>query len=243
MTNFKFPTEEIELPSKGLIYPKENPLSSGVVEMKYMTAKEEDILTNQNYIQNGTVLDRLLKSLIVDKKISIEDLIIGDKNALLISTRILGYGSEYTFDFGGKQQTVDLTQLNSKPIDESMYEQGINEFEYHIESTDTTIQYRLLTGRDEKIINQEIEGIRKITPQASPELTTRLKRMIISVNGEKSKKSINDFVDNYFLARDSRAFREHIKNTQPDVDLNITLEGGKEVLIPIGIGFFWPDFN
>ena len=90
MTNFKFPTEEIELPSKGLIYPKENPLSSGVVEMKYMTAKEEDILTNQNYIQNGTVLDRLLKSLIVDKKISIEDLIIGDKNALLISTRILG---------------------------------------------------------------------------------------------------------------------------------------------------------
>ena len=90
MTNFKFPTEEIELPSKGLIYPKENPLSSGVVEMKYMTAKEEDILTNQNYIQNGTVLDRLLKSLIVDKKISVEDLIIGDKNALLISTRILG---------------------------------------------------------------------------------------------------------------------------------------------------------
>lgn len=243
MTKFKFPTEEIELPSKGLIYPKENPLSSGAVEMKYMTAKEEDILTNQNYIQNGTVLDKLLRSLIVDKKVNIDDLIVGDKNALLVSTRILGYGSDYSFNYGGKKQSVDLTQLTNKPIDESMYQQGINEFEYHIDTTDTTIKYKLLTGRDEKIINQEIEGIRKITPQASPELTTRLKRMIVSVNGEENPKSINDFVDNYFLARDSRAFRDHIKNTQPDVDLSVTLEGGEEVNIPIGIGFFWPDFN
>ena len=95
MAEFKFPTEVIDLPSKGIVYSKENPLSSGKVEMKYMTAKEEDILTNQSYIQKGVVLDKLLKSLIVDKKINIDDLIVGDKNALLVGSRILGYGKDY----------------------------------------------------------------------------------------------------------------------------------------------------
>jgi len=89
----KFPTEIVELPSKGLVYPQDNPLSSGKIEMKYMTAKEEDILTNQSYIQNGTVLDKLLQSLIVSK-IDYKDLIVGDKNALLIAARILGYGKD-----------------------------------------------------------------------------------------------------------------------------------------------------
>jgi hypothetical protein len=93
---FKFPTEIVELPSKGLIYPKDNPLSSGKIEMKYMTAREEDILTNQNYIAKGIVLDKLLESLIVSK-INYNDIIIGDKNALLIASRILGYGKEYKF--------------------------------------------------------------------------------------------------------------------------------------------------
>ena len=81
-SKFKFPTEVIDLPSKGLLYPKENPLSSGKVEMKYMTAREEDILTNQNYIKNGTVIDELLKSLIITK-INYNDLVVGDKNAIM----------------------------------------------------------------------------------------------------------------------------------------------------------------
>ena len=85
MSDFKFPTEEVELPSRGLIYPKENPLSSGKIEIKYMTAKEEDILTNQNYVKQGTVVDKLLRSLIVDKKINYDDMITGDKNAVLVS--------------------------------------------------------------------------------------------------------------------------------------------------------------
>ena len=95
MAEFKFPTEEVELPSKGLVYPKDNPLSSGKVEIKYMTAKEEDILSNQSYIQNGTVLDKLLESVMV--KASPKDLIVGDKNAVLVATRILGYGKNYKF--------------------------------------------------------------------------------------------------------------------------------------------------
>ena len=98
-SKFKFPTEVVELPSKGLLYPEDNPLSSGKVEIKYMTAREEDILTNTSYISDGTVLDELLKSLIVSKDIDFNDLLIGDKNALLISARILGYGSKYKFNF------------------------------------------------------------------------------------------------------------------------------------------------
>ena len=224
MAEFKFPTEEIELPSKGKLYPKDNPLSSGKVEMKYMTAKEEDILTNQSFIQKGIVLDKLLASLIVNKDIKLDDLIVGDKNALLVGSRILGYGKDYEITFGGNQYVVDLTTLENKPFDSDSIEQGKNEFSFKLPS-----------------IDREINGLKKINKSASPELTTRLKHMILSVDGKDDKKEIRDFVDNYFLARDSRAFREHIKNSQPDVDLNYVLESGEEVTVPIGLNFFWPD--
>ena len=243
MAELKFPTETIDLPSKGLVYPLDNPLSSGTVEMKYMTAKEEDILTNQSYIKNGTVLDKLLQSLVVNKDINIDDLIIGDKNSLLIASRILGYGSKYPVKINGRDVSVDLSILENKDIDFSSIEQGKNEFSYTLESTSNVITYKLLTGKDEKIIEREIAGVRKIQQDASPELTTRLKQMILSINGDTDRKTVRDFVDNYFLARDSRAFREHIKNTQPDVNLNVTLDSGEEVAIPIGLSFFWPDYN
>jgi len=208
-----------------------------------MTAKEEDILTNQSYIKNGTVLDKLLQSLVVNKDINIDDLIIGDKNSLLIASRILGYGSKYPVKINGRDVSVDLSILENKDIDFSSIEQGKNEFSYTLESTGNVITYKLLTGKDEKIIEKEIAGIRKIQSDASPELTTRLKQMILSINGDTDRKTIRDFVDNYFLARDSRAFREHVKNTQPDVNLNVTLDSGEEVAIPIGLSFFWPDYN
>jgi hypothetical protein len=243
MAEFKFPTETIELPSKGLIYPENNPLSSGTVEMKYMTAKEEDILTNQSYIKSGVVLDKLLQSLVVDKNINIDDLIVGDKNALLIASRILGYGSKYAVIIRGKEVDIDLSTLDNKEIDFSSIEKGKNEFTYTLESTGTVLTYKLLTGKDEKSIEREIAGLKKINSDTSPELTTRLKHMILSVDGNTEKKDIRDFVDNYFLARDSRAFREHIKSTQPDVNLNVVLDSGEEVAIPIGLSFFWPDYN
>lgn len=243
MAELKFPTETIELPSKGLVYPENNPLSSGTVEMKYMTAKEEDILTNQSYIKSGVVLDKLLQSLVVDKNINIDDLIVGDKNALLIASRILGYGSKYAVIIRGEEVNIDLSVLDNKDIDYSSIEKGKNEFTYTLESTGTVLTYKLLTGKDEKSIEREIAGLKKIKSDASPELTTRLKHMILSVDGNTEKKDIRDFVDNYFLARDSRAFREHIKSTQPDVNLNVVLDNGEEVAIPIGLSFFWPDYN
>lgn len=242
MAELKFPTEQVELPSKGLIYPKESPLSSGVVEMKYMTAKEEDILTNQAYIKKGIVLDKLLRSLVVSKDINIDDLIVGDKNAILIASRLLGYGAEYKFTYGGEEFTVDLNELDNKPIDESRFTQGVNEFEYTLPTSKNKITYKLITGRDEKAIDREIAGLKKINKEASPELTTRLKQAILSVDGDTEKKTIREFVDNYLLAKDSRAFREHIRLTQPDVDMNIVLDSGEEVTVPIGLNFFWPDY-
>ena len=241
MAEFKFPTEEISLPSKGIVYPKDNPLSSGKIEIKYMTAKEEDILSNQSYIQKGVVLDKLLRSLIVNKGVNLDDLVVGDKNAVFVAARILGYGKNYKVFINGNEEEVDLTQLENKPFDTKGLEQGVNEFSYKLENTGTVLTYKLLTGREEKAIDREIAGLKKVNKDASPDITTRLKHMITSVDGKDDKKDIRDFVDNYLLARDSSAFREHIKNTQPDVDMSYVLESGKEVQIPIGLSFFWPD--
>lgn len=241
MSDFKFPSETIELPSKGLLYPEDNPLSSGKIEIKYMTAREEDILTNQAYIEKGTVLDKLIESLIVDKNINYKDLIIGDKNAVLVTARVLGYGKNYTFNLKGEEHTVDLTEVDNREIDKSKYTKGENSFSFKLPNSDNEITYKILNGHDEAKIDQELRGLKKINKNASPELSTRLKYLITSVNGETESKKIREFVDNYLLAMDSRALREHIRDTQPDVDLTFDLEGEGEVTIPIGINFFWPD--
>ena len=244
MSELKFPTEIVELPSKGLVYPEDNPLSSGKIEMKYMTAKEEDILTNQNYINKGTVIDELLKSLIVSK-INYKDLIVGDKNAIMVAARVLGYGKDYSFTYEGQEHVVDLSTIDNKVIDEENFTKGKNEFTFTLPTANVLITYKLLTQNDENKIDAEIKGLKKLNKLASPELSTRLKHMILSVDGDTDKKTIRDFVDNYFLARDSRAFREHIKATQPDVSLIYEIEGPdgdvKDIDIPIGITFFWPD--
>ena len=243
-SKFKFPTEIVELPSKGLLYPEDNPLSSGKVEIKYMTAREEDILTNTSYITDGSVLDELLKSLIVSKDINFNDLIIGDKNALLISARILGYGSDYKFMLRGEEVAADLGKINNKKLDESFFEKGKNEFNYVFPKSQTRITYKYLDHSDEQAVNKEIKGLQKINPKSNPLISTRIKRMIVSVDGSEDKKEIREFVDNYLLAMDSRAFRNHIRDTQPDVDLTVTVEtkdGEEDVDIPIGIRVFWPD--
>jgi hypothetical protein len=242
---FKFPTETIELPSKGLIYPEDNPLSSGVIEMKYMTAREEDILSNQSYIQNGTVLDKLLQSLIVSK-INYHDLIVGDKNAIMIAARVLGYGKDYEFEYKGEKVSVDLSVLENKQFEEDKITKGVNEFSFTLPNSGTDITYKLLTHKDEMAIEAELKGLKKINKNSDPSVSTRMKYMIISVNGDTERKNVREFVDDYFLASDARAFRQHVREVQPDVDLRVTVEvnGGMEVIdLPIGVNFFWPDAN
>jgi hypothetical protein len=240
MSEFKLPTEVVKLPSKGLVYPETSPLSSGEVEMKYMTAKEEDILTNQSYIQNGTVIDKLLQSLIVSK-IDYNELVVGDKNAIMIAARVLGYGSDYKFLYGGESYTMDLSKIDNKEFDETLVTRGVNEFKYKLPVTENEITFKILTHGDEQKITQELEGYKKINKDLSPELSTRLKYMITSINGQRDQKTIRDFVDNGLLAKDSRALREYLKKIQPDVDLSFALPSGQFIDIPINLSFFWPD--
>ena len=243
MSEFKFPTEEVDLPSKGLVYPKDHILRSGKVEIKYMTAKEEDILTNQAYIKNGTVLDKLIDSVIVTEGINHKDLIVGDKNAVMIATRILGYGADYKIIIAGEEQSIDLGKIENKEFDSSLITDGQNEFSFTLPYSKINITYKILNGLDEDKISREVAGLKKLNKNNSSELTTRMKYMILSINGDSDKKSVREFVDQSFLARDARAFRDHIKTTSPDVDLSYVLDSGKEVEVSIGLSFFWPELG
>ena len=241
---FKLPTETVELPSKGLLYPEGHPLADGKIEMKYMTAREEDILTNQNYIKNGTVIDRLLKSLIVTE-VNYDDILVGDKNAIMVAARILSYGKDYQAQVGDTVETFDLSTFENKELDESLYRRGENAFEFRLPHTDNLVTFKLLSHGDEKRIEQEIKGLQKINKDNITEATTRLKHIITSVNGSSEKKDIREFVDYGLLARDARALREEYTRVSPDLDLKIyyTDSNGvdQEATLPITVNFFWPD--
>ena len=241
---YQFPTEEVTLPSKGLLYPEGSPLRKGVIEMKYMTAKEEDILTNQNYIANGTVIDKLIKSLIVSK-VDYNDLLIGDKNALLIAARILGYGKDYSFQYKGETVKVDLTKVEDKVLDESLFKEGKNEFPFTLPTSKKEVTFKFLTHKDERAIEAEINGLKKINENVSAGVSTRLKHVITSIDGDRTKSTIRNFVDNQLLAIDSRALRNHIIEIQPDTNLVFKYEAKDgnfiDIDIPINLNFFWPD--
>jgi hypothetical protein len=150
---FTLPTETVELPSKGLLYSKDSELAKGTVEIKYMTAKEEDILTNQAYIKSGIVLDKLLKSLIVSK-VEYDDLLIGDKNAILVAARILGYGKDYNITFGGNEYNVDLTQIQNKEVDFSLFKRGTNEFAFTLPQTGNNITFKIIKLKMQKYVTK-----------------------------------------------------------------------------------------
>jgi len=245
MAEFKLPTETIDLPSKGLMYSKDNPLSKGKIEMKYMTAKEEDILTNQNYIKQGVVIDKLLKSLIIDKDINYNDLLIGDKNAVMVAARILSYGKDYEFTYEGEEQYVDLSKINPKPLKEDLYKDGKNEFSFVLPHTENQVTFKILTHGDERKVEQEVKSLKKLNKSSSSEVTTRFSHIITSVNGNSETKDIREFVNNYLLAKDARELRKYYQEVSPDLDMKVYLNsptGEEEVAdLPIGLNFFWPD--
>tara|TARA_R110000823_G_scaffold176653_4_gene309174 strand:+ start:269 stop:1018 length:750 start_codon:yes stop_codon:yes gene_type:complete len=240
-----FPSEKVTLPSKGLLYPKESPLSKGFIEMKYMTAREEDILTNQSLIQKGEVIDELLKSLIVTSGVDYNDLLVGDKNAIMVAARVLGYGADYEFTYNNEKQKINLTEIKDIPMDESLIEDGKNNFTYTLPTSKIEVTFKLLTHGDEKALENELKGLKKLNKKSSPDLSTRMKHIITSVNGDSERKAIREFVDTTFLARDARELRNYVAGMQPDVDLSFDYEDSRgdlqRVDIPIEVSFFWPD--
>ena len=239
MEDIKFPTEMVELPSKGLIYPKDHPLRSGKVEMKYMTAKEEDILTNQNLIEKGTVLERLLEALTM-KKFDVKDIATGDKNAIFMGARILGYGAEYKFTYDDREIVMDLSTIEPKPFDVSLTDED-GYIKFLLPKSQLDIKFKILTESDEVKIQNEIKSLAKFKGNSGGEVTTRLKYQIVSIKDNDDKNEIKSFVENHLLAQDSRALRNYIKDVSPDVDLTHILDDGKEISIPISLNFFWPD--
>tara|TARA_R110002074_G_C12553326_1_gene666813 strand:- start:7046 stop:7792 length:747 start_codon:yes stop_codon:yes gene_type:complete len=246
MADKQYHSEIIDLPSKGKVYGKDSPLKDGKIELKYMTAKEEDILTSQNLIKKGVVVDKVLDSLILTEGVKTNDLIIGDKNAVMVAARILAYGPEYTAEVTNPntgETAVHTFNLADCPFKEISEDITGNTFDMELPVSKTKIKFRLLTGKDEKEIENEIKQQNKLGSQVSPELTTRLRKVITEVDGDSEQSTINQFVNN-MLSRDSLFFRQSISKVSPDIDLTQEVEIGGDVVrvdIPMTINFFWPD--
>ena len=244
--NKQYHSEVIDLPSLGKVYPKSSPISNGKIEIKYMTAREEDILTSQNLIKKGLVIDKLLDSLIITEGVKCDDLVLGDKNAVMVAARVLAYGPEYECEIEnpntGKtfSHVFNLADCPFKKLPDDIND---NKFEMELPVSKAKVGFKLITGKEEKLIEAELKGIKKTGVQVSPELTTRLKHTITSVNGDGDKSVINQFVQN-MLSRDSLELRKYINNISPDIELvqEIELEGDTvKVDIPMTVNFFWPN--
>ena len=245
MAENKFQSEVIDLPSGGKLYSKDSPLSDGKLEIKYMTAKEEDILTSANLIKKGVVIDKLLDSLILTKGIKCNDLVLGDKNAVMVAARVLAYGPEYACEIDDPStgnKTVKTFNLAECPFRKTPDNITENKFEVELPVSKAKITFKILTGYEEKKITEEINASKKIGSLVSPELTTRLRHVITSVDGDENQSTINNFVQN-LLARDSLFLRNEIAKSSPDIELEQEIEVGGDVVkvdIPMTTEFFWP---
>jgi hypothetical protein len=250
--NFEFPTEVIELPSMGLVYPQGHPLNRGTVEIKYMTAREEDILASQNLIKKGIVLDKLFESVVVEPGVNINDIFIGDKNAILLATRILGYGKDYEveitdpFTLEKQKVVIDLSKVQTKDINEKLLNSE-NRYTFKLPKSGKEIVFKLLTHGDELEISKDVQALERINKSSASafDVTTRFRYMIQSVDGNEDKGFINKWIQNGFLALDTQSFRKFVKEITPDLNLKFEftseITGEVEALdIPFGINFFYP---
>lgn len=249
MSEYGFPTETIDLPSEGKFYSESSPLRSGKLDIKYMTAKEEDILTSTNLMQKGTVIDKLMESLIVTKGVKSDDLLIGDLNAAMVAARILAYGKDYPVEVACPRcntriaHTADLSALKMIGPD---VEPVNGEYEVTL-PTGVKVTFKLLTRADEKEIKLEVDAMKKINSSIESDSTTRLKHILTSFNGNRDKKVVREFAE-AMLIRDVRALREEYKKVSPDVDFEIeamcsSCDTNIKVRMPIGPTFFWPDLG
>ena len=250
---FRIPTEFVPLPSFGLVYPATSPLHNiKEIELRYMTAADEDILTSRSLLRSGKAIDAVLQNCIVDKRINSEQLISGDKNALVTFLRVSGYGPEYSVEITcpscGEESKYDfdLSQLEMKTLDIEPVEPGENRFPFTLPSLGAEIEFKFLNSAEEKEISDAQEKLKKTTRSpVDRNVTTRLKNTIISVQGNTDHTYINQFVESLNV-RDSRAIRKYMEDNTPDLDMtqefNCVHCGHRgEVDIPITVGFFWPD--
>ncbi len=247
----KFPNETIHIPSRGFFYSADNPLSSGTLELKMMTAFHEDILSSRNLLQKNIVLDKLLEALIVNKAIIADEMLTCDRNAAFFAIRRLAYGDQYEANvtcgrcFKESPVTIDLGKIDNRPFDFEKYTKGENQFEYILPYSKVVVTYKLLSKKDENLIDMELKGMEKISKEFTKETTTRLCHVITSVGGVFERVRIRKFVNDELLSKDSLALRLHIKESTPDVENTFDFicshcGNDKKEEIPMGISFFWP---
>lgn len=248
----KYPTEVIPFPSRGWFYPEENPLSSGEIEIKMMTAKEEDILTNENYVKKNIVFDKLLRSLVIDKTVDISDLLVMDHDAIMLAARRLAYGDSYKVkiscprcDFENNA-VIDLSKINYKEVDLEKFPKGINSFEFQLPFSKKVVKFKSLTNKDSEMMSKDIENHRKANKDDVSLATTRLKYMIVSIDGDDDRNVIRRFVDNEMLARDAMALRKYSSDILPSLDSSFNFECSncsnvERMDVPFTVRFFWPE--
>ena len=244
-----FATFTVELPSLGKVYPVGHPLANKKeIEMRHMTAREEDILTSPTLLRSGKAINKVLQNCLVSK-CNIDNLLVGDRNALLLALRVSGYGPDYKVmlisEATGEQfeYTFDLREVEYDTLKVEPAELNQNAFETTLPVTNATVLFRLLTVQDETSLSNEQEKLRK-TVHIEKGITTRLISQIVNVNGETNKLKIKKFVEN-LPVRDSRHFRTVYTETMPDVDMTQWVTdptSGEEgqVDIPVGVEFLWP---
>jgi len=250
---FEVPVDLVALPSQGLIYSPEHPLcNTEEIEVKCLTAKEEDLLSSRALIKSGTVLSRLIQSCLINKSVDPETLLTGDRNAILAAIRITGYGPEYEvriscpscleeFDNVFTLNNLKIDRLSAVPIQEN-----VNIFSYILPLSGLEVHFKLLTGKDEREMIRESDAKKKkLGVQTENLITSRLFHSIVSISGENDRLKILRIVSN-LRAGDSRALRKYIDKIEPGIDmtqdLNCPLCGEvSEVDIPLGMNFFWPD--
>ena len=247
------PVESVPLPSLGVIYPVGSSLHNAqTVEIRAMTAKEEDILTSRALIKKGTVITQLLKSCIVDRSIDVDSMISGDRNAVMTSLRITGYGASYNCEVNcpdcgeANKQDFNLADLPIKNLTISPVVDGANIFEFVLPMTKKKINFKFLTGNDETEISQESDRRKKKLGSDNENLiTTRLMYSIVSVDDIKDKNKIAMFVRS-MPAGDSRVLRKFMDDNEPGVEMKAWMTCSScneqsEVRLPLGASFFWPD--
>jgi len=251
--SYVVPTEHVDIPSEGQFYPPEHPLhNQTTVEIKYMTAKEEDILTSQALLKKGVALDRLLQNILVDKSIKPDTLLMGDKNALLIASRITGFGPDYPVNVTcamcgtNAKETFDLNEAQQiKPCDPqegtSHVQGGI--FFTSLPTTRANVEFRLLTGFEERRMIVLSETKKKQNLPETP-FTDQLRLIIHSVNGSNRPDHINQFIDT-LPTLDGRHLRKAFNSVSPDVNLKCAYSCDvcshtEEVDLPLTAEFFWP---
>jgi len=248
------PVEAVPLPSQGLIYPEETAVHNcETVEIRAMTAREEDILTSRALIKKGTVISELLRSCLIDKSIDVDSMISGDRNALMTAIRITGYGAEYEVevtcpDCGeSSKQSFNLAELPIKRLEIDPVDPGTNRFRFVLPVSKKNVVFRFLTGQDEQNIAVTMDRKKKskIHGDVDSLVTNRLLYSVMSIDNVEDRSKIGMFVRN-MPARDSRALRKFMDDSEPGIEMKAWMDcpscmESSEVTLPIGVSFFWPD--